>query len=91
MRLMIDSYRSYGHQFAKVDPLDLPLNKNKLHGRISEQQLSTSAFGYQSQELNENIVVRNLRGEGPDKDNGPYTIQKFEDWLKTVYCDKTGF
>ena len=36
MRLMIDNYRSYGHQFAKVDPLDLPQYRKLLHGRIPE-------------------------------------------------------
>ena len=45
---MIDAYRSYGHQFAKVDPLDLLQNKNLLHGRIPESQIATSAFGYSS-------------------------------------------
>ena len=33
MRLMIDTYRTIGHQFAKIDPLDLPQNKD-LHGRL---------------------------------------------------------
>jgi 2-oxoglutarate dehydrogenase complex dehydrogenase (E1) component-like enzyme len=31
---MIETYRSIGHQFAKIDPLDLPTNKN-LFGKIS--------------------------------------------------------
>ena len=25
------------------------------------------------------------------KDNGPYSIQEFEDYLKSIYCDKIGF
>lgn len=33
MRLMIDTYRTIGHQFAKIDPLELPQNK-VLHGRL---------------------------------------------------------
>ncbi len=32
---MIDTYRSIGHQFGKIDPLDLNKNK-KLHGRLPE-------------------------------------------------------
>jgi len=39
MRLMIDSYRSVGHQFAKVDPLNLSSNKN-VYGRLDESVLS---------------------------------------------------
>jgi 2-oxoglutarate dehydrogenase complex dehydrogenase (E1) component-like enzyme len=33
MRLMIDTYRTIGHQFAKIDPLELPQNKD-VHGRL---------------------------------------------------------
>ena len=25
------------------------------------------------------------------KDNGPYSVQEFEDYLKSIYCDKIGF
>jgi len=32
-----------------------------------------------------------LRGQGQEKDNGPYTITEFEKWLTDVYCDKVGF
>lgn len=42
---MIDGYRSFGHQFAKIDPLDLPLNKN-LHGRLNENTIKTLTFGF---------------------------------------------
>jgi 2-oxoglutarate dehydrogenase complex dehydrogenase (E1) component-like enzyme len=45
MRLMIDGYRSIGHQFAKIDPLDLPQNKN-LPGRLPDSYLSATDFGY---------------------------------------------
>jgi 2-oxoglutarate dehydrogenase complex dehydrogenase (E1) component-like enzyme len=45
MRLMIDTYRTIGHQFAKIDPLDLPQNKD-LHGRLPEDSLSATNFGY---------------------------------------------
>ena len=41
--------------------------------------------------MNDSIIVRNLREEGPEKDNGPYTIQAFEDYLQNIYCDKIGF
>jgi len=41
MRLMIDTYRTIGHQFAKIDPLDLPQNKD-LHGRLPENSLSAT-------------------------------------------------
>jgi 2-oxoglutarate dehydrogenase E1 component len=90
MRLMIDTYRSIGHQFARIDPLELPRNKD-LHGRLNEELLSAASFGYKAEELNESIVVRNLREEGPERDNGPYTIQAFEDYLRSIYCDKIGF
>jgi 2-oxoglutarate dehydrogenase complex dehydrogenase (E1) component-like enzyme len=45
VRLMIDGYRSCGHQFAKTDPLDLPLNKN-LNGRLNENTIKTLTFGF---------------------------------------------
>lgn len=90
MRLMIDTYRSIGHQFAKLDPLELPQNK-QLHGRLPAHSLEATEFGYKREEMGESIVVRNLREEGPEKDNGPYTIQAFEDYLKNIYCDKIGF
>lgn len=41
--------------------------------------------------MNDSIIVKSLREEGPDKDNGPYTIQAFEDYLRHIYCDKIGF
>jgi 2-oxoglutarate dehydrogenase E1 component len=90
MRLMIDTYRTIGHQFAKIDPLDLGQNKD-LHGRLPEDSLAATQFGYRKEEMNESIIVRNLREEGPEKDNGPYTIQAFEDYLRNIYCDKIGF
>ena len=76
MRLMIDSYRSIGHQFAKVDPLYLPQNKN-LYGRLPEESIQPEAFGFEKGEMQDSIVVKNLRGRGPESDNGPYTIQEF--------------
>lgn len=45
MRLMIDAYRTIGHQFAKIDPLELPQNK-LLHGRLPEDSLTAEQFGY---------------------------------------------
>lgn len=51
MRLMIDTYRSVGHQFAKIDPLYLPQNKN-LHGRLPDDVLKASAFGFEENEMN---------------------------------------
>jgi 2-oxoglutarate dehydrogenase complex dehydrogenase (E1) component-like enzyme len=45
MRLMIDSFRALGHQLAKIDPLDLPKDKN-MHGSISEDSLIAANFGY---------------------------------------------
>ena len=39
MRMMIDRYRSLGHQFAKVDPLQLDSSKN-LPGRLDKKILN---------------------------------------------------
>ena len=74
--MMIDTYRAIGHNFAKIDPLYLPQNKD-LFGRPAENSLEASQFGYQKEQMQETIVVKNLRGEGDKKDNGPYTIQEF--------------
>lgn len=41
--------------------------------------------------MNDSIIVKNLRGAGPEKDNGPYTIKEFEAYLSSVYGDKVGF
>lgn len=60
MRLMIDTYRSIGHQFAKLDPLELPQNK-QLHGRLPDHSLDATEFGYKKEEMGDSIVVRNLR------------------------------
>ena len=87
---MIEGYRSFGHQFAKIDPLYLPQNKN-LHGKLHEDSLKASSFGFESSEMNETLTVQNMRGDGPQKDNGPYTIQQFENYLTSVYCDKVVF
>lgn len=46
MRLMIETYRSIGHQFAKIDPLYLPQNKN-LYGRLPDDALKASSFGFE--------------------------------------------
>ena len=88
MRLMIDTYRMIGHHFAKIDPLYLPVCK-KLPGQISKDSLSPTNFGFPKSEMNDTITVKNLRGS--DKDNGPYTIKQFENYLNSVYCDKVGF
>ena len=64
MRLMIDSYRAIGHRFAKLDPLDLPQNK-KLNSLLPDDVLDASSFGYHPSEMNESIIVKNLRDEGP--------------------------
>ena len=45
MRMMIDAYRNLGHQFAKVDPLNLPLNSNRV-GRLEADTLHISQFGF---------------------------------------------
>jgi 2-oxoglutarate dehydrogenase complex dehydrogenase (E1) component-like enzyme len=42
---MIDGYRSIGHQFAKVDPLQLAKNKNRFE-RLADANIAPSAFGY---------------------------------------------
>jgi 2-oxoglutarate dehydrogenase complex dehydrogenase (E1) component-like enzyme len=73
MRLMIEGYRSFGHQFAKIDPLYLPQNKN-LHGKLHEDSIKATSFGFNPNDMNETITVQNMRGEG--RDNGPYTIQQ---------------
>ena len=88
MRLMIEGYRSFGHQFAKIDPLYLPQNKN-LHGKLHEDSIKATSFGFNPNDMNETITVQNMRGEG--RDNGPYSIQQFENYLTSVYCDKVGF
>lgn len=75
MRMMIDAYRNLGHQFAKIDPLDLPLNKIRV-GRLPDDTLDISKFGFSREELKDSIVVKSVREEG-GKDNGPYTIQEF--------------
>lgn len=88
MRIMIEGYRSFGHQFAKIDPLYLPQNKN-LHGKLHDDSIKSTSFGFNPSDMNETLTVQNVRGEG--KDNGPYTIQQFENYLTSVYCDKVGF
>jgi 2-oxoglutarate dehydrogenase complex dehydrogenase (E1) component-like enzyme len=43
--MMIDRYRAVGHQFAKLDPLDMH-NERKLHGRLDPSILNLSEFGF---------------------------------------------
>jgi 2-oxoglutarate dehydrogenase complex dehydrogenase (E1) component-like enzyme len=44
--MMIDTYRSIGHHFAKLDPLYFPQNKD-LFGKISPESIAPSSFGFQ--------------------------------------------
>ena len=46
--MMLDYYRAIGHNFAKIDPLYLPQNKD-LFGRPAENSLEASQFGYQAE------------------------------------------
>lgn len=45
MRLMIDTYRSTGHRFAKIDPLYLVQSMN-LFGRLDPEIIAAEAFGF---------------------------------------------
>lgn len=42
LRMLIDRYRSIGHQHAKIDPLNLP--KNNFVGSVDSSVLDLSAF-----------------------------------------------
>lgn len=42
LRMLIDRYRSIGHQHAKIDPLNLP--KNNFVGSVDNSVLDLSAF-----------------------------------------------
>lgn len=44
LRMLIERYRSIGHQFAKVDPLGLP--RNNFVGSVDESVLDLSAFEF---------------------------------------------
>lgn len=44
LRMLIERYRSIGHQFAKVDPLNLP--RGNFIGAVDPSKLSLEAFEF---------------------------------------------
>ena len=49
VRMMIERYRAVGHQFAKVDPLNIP--RNHFVGAVDPKHIEPKAFGFTSSEL----------------------------------------
>jgi 2-oxoglutarate dehydrogenase complex dehydrogenase (E1) component-like enzyme len=44
LRMLIERYRSIGHQFAKIDPLNLP--EQNFVGSVDQSVLNLSAFEF---------------------------------------------
>lgn len=48
LRLLIDAYRLYGHQFAKTDPVEFPTFK---YGALDRSILEKKNYGFSENDL----------------------------------------
>lgn len=59
LRMMIERYRNISHQFAKIDPLNLP--ENDFVGSVDSSVLSLDAFEFTHQELSYKYSLKSSR------------------------------
>ena len=87
LRMLIERYRSIGHQFAKVDPLNLP-NQN-LIGAVDPSKISLDAFEFTEAQKKLKYNLKSSRA--PDAEIKKYTVQDMENYLREVYCQTVGY
>lgn len=84
---MIDGYRSFGHHFAKTDPLNFHGNKN-LNSKIDEESIKAHSFGFLPAEM-KSVMSTDILTHSEIK-KGSMTIEQLEAYLKHLYCGKVG-
>lgn len=59
LRMMIEKYRSIGHQFASIDPLNQP--KSHFVGSIDPKEISMESFEFTQSELDLKYDLKSSR------------------------------
>ncbi|ADV33727.1 2-oxoglutarate dehydrogenase E1 component [Candidatus Blochmanniella vafra str. BVAF] len=77
---LINSFRIYGHQYAKLDPLGLSVNKNK------SNFLELEYYKFENEDLYR-LYDTNLLGIS----KGFMTIEDIHQFFKKIYCRTIGF
>jgi 2-oxoglutarate dehydrogenase complex dehydrogenase (E1) component-like enzyme len=88
--MMIDRYRASAHQFADTDPLKLDWHE-KMHGKLDKSIFNLEEFGFTKDNLKDEIVLKYLRDDDPNRINGPYTIEAMQKYLEKTYMNKVGY
>ena len=85
--MLKERYRSIGHQFAKIDPLNL---KNEgLVGAVSRKVLELDAFEFTEPEKNLKFPIKTSHAE--DAEFKKFSLQEYKDYFEQVYCGAVGY
>ncbi len=74
---LIDAYRTYGHLFAKINPIETHLAEEP-------HQLKLETLGFSKEELGTQFPTCGLL------ETSTATLEEIIDTLKSIYCDKIG-
>lgn len=88
LRLLIDAYRLYGHQFADVDPLRYPSYK---HSAQDRKVLDYKTYGFSEKDLDEDIETADGSSGIAQKVPKKWKLRNLIEYLEKVYCGKVGF
>lgn len=88
LRMLVDAYRLYGHQFADIDPLNYPSYK---HGAQLRKVLDYRSYGFTDADLDQEINTADGSTGIAEKVPKKWNLRGLIGYLEKVYCGKVGF
>jgi 2-oxoglutarate dehydrogenase E1 component len=88
LRLLVDAYRLYGHQFADTDPLRFNSFK---YGAQPRKVLDYKTYGFTDEDLNMEVFTADGSVGIAEKTPKVLKLGSLIEYLEKVYCGKVGF
>lgn len=92
IRLLLDNYRTRGHEIADLDPLKI----NEAYIALGQKQpdskalLSYKDYGFTDEDLDREFYIYDS-GEGFTSYNSKITLRSLVTRFEEVYCNKIGY
>ena len=92
VRLLINRYRSRGHEQAQIDPLNLDTSIQQIGKGKSRSQLNYSSLGFTEADLQKEFMIQDLTSSGiTSHEKSTWRLGELIEYLDKVYCGKIGY